>query len=1170
MPQRTIFQAIARTYAFLGLPTPIAIRMDGHYGSPFCPTPVSFKAALSGLRNSALELAATLASPHPYPEYLALVKRKVIVDAAAAVLLTAHRGIMIHRWTFAAVYSSEQAIHIFDKETMASTVRIFPRTKAVKELLAAHRRDLLVMANQIRPHTEKTADRILGIAELKRPLAPAFFYPVPSKESASRINLRAVTSDEIAEELIRYGLARNAGRHFLLSYLVRWNVPAPLIRMASGHSRRAGQPFHPAAGIAPMAAIAMLRPVLDRLQHFASLDPWPSLGTQEVRGNRLTITPQERSVFNDNAIEAFIKRDKHLLGKRAEPFHPQSIAYLAFTTYLRSKLLNGAKGLAPWGAVLLSLCIVDGIASPTQLEHAWGAAAKKDGLYPIGRTFLVVFHTERGYVVPLPLQPLTSIYVDDARRAKSVRFNTALGELIDWLRDVDRSVNWNKDPSRALAELCGVAYSAATLEVPPWIQTAQNSGLDAATLSIGSIARLLHGRPLIWTRRLPKPRRRQPSMDRSKSTISHLCRIVNHWGDSTKPFGEEHERHKRLGEELYSWRESTPMPTPGADGLEVYISAESINKGALGLVLEISSLATYLSSFRDFLEKHEYEHFLEWEEGRWLEGDKHVTTNLAGDHFIRARSIFRRFARFWHSRGAMVPDEVLEYRESDSSSVPAVRASSSFISARDVSQLLAYIAGEFDAGLLLSDQAIAHTSLAAAVPMRSGEFGPIQLADLDAELQTLSITSHGFSNLKSKEVSRRAVSISKELTTRFELLRNRIADADNDSHEFFRLPMTGQERMHLERIEAAISDGLKIVTGDNDARQHSLRGSAESYLVCPDFDDVFNRLIHNECPLTPEECFDYGSWWRVVSAASMAGHHPLTAIKFYLAVWPVMAYHIRRQNSLGWRPSAGLQNRIKGLSLVNLKQLIARMSRNPQAGRDIWSVLLERLDFVSGRRLESLLAKDSGTGDNETTTADNGIPPPRNVETDLWYIACRIGNLTSNQSLDATGIDIAGAKRLDQVISHHLIMADNYNPTVQRALRGSDGSTMTAALATCMSVDDLREARTWLTPATRLGVTLPDAVVGAIQKVLTILPKHLTVSVMPEHDHEAVSIANQAAILDPDIVVKAPATSPKHRFRLQVLPRDSNRRGPRAQGDTTALFFIVANARMLQIMEDIQ
>lgn len=82
------------------------------------------------------------------------------------------------------------------------------------------------------------------------------------------------------------------------------------------------------------------------------------------------------------------------------------------------------------------------------------------------------------------------------------------------------------------------------------------------------------------------------------------------------------------------------------------------------------------------------------------------------------------------------------------------------------------------------------------------------------------------------------------------------------------------------------------VTGEELVTRHSLRGAAESRMV---WSEQAILSIKNSTPpprttLAPEVL-----WNRVALPAMHAGHHPLSAIKYYLSMWPVFFYAINYQ-----------------------------------------------------------------------------------------------------------------------------------------------------------------------------------------------------------------------------------------------------------------------------------
>lgn len=1164
--EKHIENAIRKTFRFLCFDDPVPLTQPGFVGSPLCPTPASVKAAMTALCDASSTSVDMVTPRTTWSSFVEWFNKKVVADAATLVLLSAHRGVMLHRWTCAALYASSEALLAHDKETSVSTVRLLPKTWPMQQLLEAHRRDLMSAAKRLERICPATAARIERIARLQEPSAPAFFFLKVSKSSRRRIKLRPVQSKHVGAVLAQFGLARNAGRHYALSQLVARNVPAPLIRVISGHSRASSQPFHSAAGIAPLQAVSKLRPALEEVQKYFTQSPWPSFRAQSVPHQVMTIRPRHVSKFLDTSVEAFRRRDERLLGRRVEPFHLQSLTYYAFANHVRAQLLAGAKGLSPWAAVLVALCMIDGIASVQQLESAWSAVARK-ALYPIGKTCLVVYSTATGRLVAMPMQPVTTICIAAALHDESIAYSEAVAETAAWLTRLAPEVKWSEDPAILVGEICGVVDSAATLELPPWIRTAQCSTLDTAAISVESIARIIFGRPALWMGTLPRARRRKVSNNRSTNSIDHVCKeILNPAGDIQNRLGEEAARRTWLREQLEAWREKAPMPTPGADGLATYLDAERINDGWLGRRLEMSSLATYVSTYRVALELVEHEHPLEYDEEQWREA-LHITIDRQeGKELERRRTIFRRFARFWLARGASVPEDVIGFTPGEQTDSPPNRASSIFLSRRQTNDFREYVAGEFEAGSLLHAKAMRYVDLAIALPLRAGEFGPIRLADFNEESNTLAITTSGYSHLKSSP-ARRAQPLDDCLSDDLTALRDRIQDASPESFQFFLSPTPGQEWAELEAIVATIADGLVLVTGEAGVRQHSLRGTAECYLVCPQFDEIVRALLKNRVFNGRLAASVFDEWWCVSRASSIAGHHPLSAIQFYLSVWPVLAYNHRRHLYSKWRPGAGFERLIREMTADNLRQLVSRESREPTAQQDIWSLLLGRIS-LAGEDLAALLMPPCELSVKKVGATDPDTQQNSMIGAKVCFVACRMASLTFNAAVDVSGISVREGESLESLLSFSLMPKVNPSVSVHSALIGQEGAALANAFAHCDDLAKLQAIRQSVDAAKRAQPTPLNELIVAAKQLCALLPPHLTVSILPEHDHPMRELQLAATNLQRDVVVKPASKRLTERYRFQIVPRDPHKRGARSQGDATALFRLILDARILLFISE--
>jgi hypothetical protein len=351
-------------------------------------------------------------------------------------------------------------------------------------------------------------------------------------------------------------------------------------------------------------------------------------------------------------IEAFCN-GQQLTERRAESFVEHTLAFMAIAVRLRGELLRGAPGLAPWTAVLACLCLVDGINVPIALQSAWRAAFEGN-LFRARHSMILEFRSAHDRIVAVPLLPLTSIYLVEAQGSAPVSFDAAADELTAWLGMRIPRHSWSTSSLEALGELCDVSRSAASVEVPPVLSFEPLSVLDAGTISLTSIARLLFRRPAIT---LPRPvgwRHRTAGRNRHYGSAQQVFKILNRFAGPAKQ-GEDASRKTKLVSDLDDWSRDAWLPAPEAEGYAQYFRAEALNAGALGYPLELSSLSTYASETRSQIGVLAGLHPLEFEPDQWSDMlDAYIRDHQEND-LSRALSIIRRYARYWRSMGAAVP-----------------------------------------------------------------------------------------------------------------------------------------------------------------------------------------------------------------------------------------------------------------------------------------------------------------------------------------------------------------------------------------------------------------------------------------------------------------------------------------------------------------------------------
>jgi hypothetical protein len=1152
---RSIHRALRLTYDFLGLGQPAPMSGSQWIGSPLAPTPQAYSRALHALHRRYCECIAAV-SPRMAPDrFIELFNRSAACAAAAFVMMAAHRGSTLPRLNWGGLYADPDCLQFCDKVTKTTTDRIQPKTDRIRTLLDAVRRNIRSAANRFRSADPAFADLLDEIVDLRHARRPVFFLIARTAASSSRFVLRPIVTADIAALLDEQGISTNGGRHFLISQLIARRAPALLVRMLSGHSRSGGQPFVPWSGVAPLEAGAALRPILDRIQKNLPSE-WPAMSSAPMPATGLVATRRPKHSISNDMIDAFCNR-RQLTERRAESFSEHTLAFRAIAVRLRSELLRGAPELAPWPAVLLCLCIVDGITVLVALRAAWQAVVDRN-FRGARQALILEFRSAHDRAVSMPLLPLTKLYMAEALASAIASFDSAAAELAAWLASRIPSHRWSMNATEALVALCDVGQSAATVECPPILCFAPLSALDAATLSHTSIARHVFQRAAITLSRPIGLVHRTAGRDRHYGSAQRVLSILNKFADSSK-HGEEASRKSKFIRALEDWRREAWLPAPEAEGYVEYLLAEAQNSGDLGEPLRLSSLSTYVSETRAQIEKLPGLHPLDFEPDQWLEMLEAFIRDHEGSDLSRALSIIRRYARYWRSKGAAVPHGFfVGEHASEKPAHPPLRAAESFLPLHQRDLLVQAVKDRFEPGSLLQEQGALLAELLLAFPLRRNEPVFIRHCDFNPSTGILAIAPSGFAHLKGSGANRsRAIALGEALIAQLHALRERISAADHRRQYFF-LDADNASRQGVDEVLAALSDLLRRLTGEASMRIHSLRGSAECYLAYPDLDALVAAMAANKAP-GPDPLPIAERLTRMTRAAFEAGHHPLTAMQHYFSPWPILAHGYRRRLHATWHPSGLLADRMPGISREALRQMISRHSKT---GDDIWDSLGNlAADRICAESLQDCLVADPAP-------PRQGAGPQLVAEDSLAdvtrYVALRLIGCPTVKAIDVAGVSPRYAAQFNAFLSSVPPMAIPRLSDDAAAMLGSDfGSAVANRLASQSDTKWLLAVVESLRETERSAPTPVADIVLAATRLSDCLPGSHTVALLPEEasDVDVIAIQTRAAVQT--ILVKPASRKAKRRFRLLVTPLRV--RSARSAGECTGVVHVLLLARLAAI-----
>lgn len=1151
-----IAKAVGDAFDYLGFGECVTTPDPRHVGSPYCPKPETIRNALQQIREEMSSIVGRVTPRMLIFNFIKDFNRLSELSAQAFVILSAHRGSKMERINFTSLYSSPEYFQLNDKLTRNNSTRLIPKTSYLKSLLDGHLAAIRSLAKRLAKDYPAAAARINRIASFEKPFAPAFF----TVEVESSAILHSVKLEWQSIHGGDSGIAKNGGRHFIVSELVKRGVFSPLIRVITGHAREAAATFHAAAGVSPAEALESLRPLLEDVYAEVAPANWPSIKQPSCNFPLVTIVPKvrPRGIASEVVVDDDFDPPPSF---PKEPFHSQTLAFYSHGKYLVTELLSGAPGLSPWAVVFNSLILVESLWQPSRIASAWASISKKD-VWRLGNTLTLRIERENQQPINLPLHPITTMMINAAWGSQIPNYLECVVQTSSWVSSLTPHTKWASEPDIFMRQYADIAHTHHVIRLPPWLITAGKTEIEAAALSLSSIARIAYGRPTLSEAAEQKAPRR-PANVNNHDLLSQIISIVNHMGDNSKRHGEDGARKTELAKRLRAWKASCGVAVGIAIDVSDWIIAECGKRKSEKSHLEVSSIATYLSRLRPFLGKVDLnEGLADLEGSQWQEGRRLVLGDLTGDSQKQASSIFRHFARFWRDRGCIaISHDLLWDPQNEERIGRCHNASSTYVTTQEAEAIVESVTRSFDAGSLDAARAARYAQLATCLPFRSAEVGLIHFRHVLHDLDVVEITSSGRSHLKNPESSRRRIPVPHSISEALASLKTRIHSADPTSRGYFLSTDPDSDQKHITDIKNAMQYALRSITGEELVKQHSLRGSAECRMVWPEFEKAI-LSIKNGTPPPRSTLASELLWNRVALAAMYAGHHPLSAIKYYLSMWPIF---LHAANYPFAKPRSGFTRFLPGIKEDHLRQIISRAAKNHETTKekDIWQELLSRSHFSSEIRLIEALLQP--TPRSQTSVAPNELRPA-NLALQISYVALRFNGYPSESSADIFGLSASDSRRLDQLIPE-ILSTDSNEPRISLKFARAECPEMSSAIAECCDLDRLRIALRATSSDKRNSTSPLTQIVEAARILLSLIPSCLTLTILPEVDHEIAQLRSALFNLDNGIEIKPTSLVRTMRYRLQVLPRKESRRGPRPQGQYTRLFQALLRSQILLLSQ---
>ncbi len=885
--ESVLFDALDKTYAFLGLGTTARPESAGYIGSPLRPRDDVIVDAWRQQLEESERLKRLITPRMSIRDFIAIHNQLSFYHLGAVAFLSGHRGTRLERMTFPMLFSSREFLGISDKEsTEYSAYRILPRFQSLDAILEAHRSLLCSLATRIDRHDRKLAKRLADISLGKRKNCPLFFI---LREKGKTWELMPVRTAHLADYfLTNFGAARNFARHFWLSKLIEIGATRMLPRFFLGHARRGTEPHGAAGGVSVRTACKAIGPMLSSTADSFGFRDLAPVRTGSNQSDRMpfrfphTLANLESNLVKDYIASVDVPGHKASVIAEPCPFDRMTLAGHAAISHLRRRFAVDTASLTPWSRLLVALIVFDGVSDSQLVEAAWIPISER--LVRVGQTPTLELSLPSG-MRPLLLQTPTAVCLNQAIAQPPISFTEACRAVSGWAEGI-AGFSFSA-PTNAISFLCSLMARWMRIEISPWLMTASSLEFSAACISTRSLARSAYGRPALPCADEPEP----PLSGRSARTsleteISDLAKVVNDIADTKKKYGENRKRLRLLCEALVAHvREASLSP------LVLDIAAWLTHEVTTEHPMEVSSIASYFSKLKDGLIELDQEiSFEDLDPDDWLEFRELIETGHDGEQLKQRQSILRRFSAYWRSRGCAVPGAI--FAAADGAAAEIAHASAIYVSRRDVERVATLIGHHFSSQPLLRKKAEVKLSLCSHAPFRSGEVSRVRSVDVSSALPAVFITSSGFSHLKNQRHSRGSVQLG---DTQHQNLLSLYGMADQLSTQrsgyIWLLDDPGRRFSDVAELDDALARSLRLATGETRARIHSLRGCAVARNVTPLADDVLISLSEGALLWLPTPSVDDHEWLKISIAARQARHsHPLTTLRYYCATWPVQLF----------------------------------------------------------------------------------------------------------------------------------------------------------------------------------------------------------------------------------------------------------------------------------------
>ena len=1175
-----LLRAIEQGNEFLELGPTVQLRDRRWLGSPFRPRSEVITSSWTRMVEESERLKRAASSRCGLSDFLAAFNRLAELNLVATTFLMAHRGTRLPRLNFTALYHCSLMVLASDKEISSfAAYRPVPRHPLLASILDGHLENIKALVHRLDSHDRKLAKQLRRLCEGLRPFCPVFFTIQMKGDRLRPRTLRTADLSQTTRDV--FTAAKNFGRHFWLSRFVELGVLRNLPRVLLGHSRKDMTPHGVAMAVAPRVACDLVSVSINQIVDDLALKPLAALRQISPSRPALTLPTLRRIGFLGNAIvDEFLKsqrlyRYKERIIAESPPVDRFSMLGFGFIESLRRRLADGVGLPDEWACFLMSLVMYGGQFSPLGLRAIWMAIGEKR-LHRLGNVPVVEADFPEA-CVPLPLPAPVTLFLNKALYTVQPTFGIALSNLAKWLVSAFPGCYWPSEPKDGLSMLGALTQRWLRLELSPHVFTCSDPAFGAAAVSLSSIARTSFNRPRIWT---DEDWARQSNRGKRIGTLAEeiggLYDLVALASDTNQRKGENQRRRSLIRENLLNYLQEHGSQSALSESIWNWLFWEVTHCGDSARILDVASLASYLSKLQDALLKLDADTGIdELEPEEWMNFLADVEHDFTGDNLQQRRSIARRFARYWRLSGAAVPQSI--FADPDQEHVDGqyvVRSSSVHISQSEGNVIGSILQNRFEAGSILQQKALAKLAMTEGGPFRTSEASRIGRKDIDEEFSAVLVRTSGFSHLKNK-ASRRSITLPEAAHKRVVALRDRVTAIVG--HDEFIFLLDGDEERHRDvvAIDCALSESLVLATGEPNARKHCLRGSAANRSIFAEFEELLAALGDGRSfPCREIDATDE-TWLRTATTAGQCGHSGvLSTLLYYFAGWPWALYFQMTASLDRCSPGDHLSAYADGWKPAALRKALSRFRADEKnsstCGWEIFKGQLEAIDSLPS--VELLLSP-----------APIIVPPLEDRDAgqvaglatkQAHYLALRMAGLNPSLSLDESRIPQAFVGPLEKSLNSYmpdgaktLQLEPHQMSPLRNALASGRGLEMLAMMSRWSNASEL---------ATVVAATSPTgwspkpnevhAVPAVAATIVKLLPKTLTATVLPSRAEGNNTLSFVLARIDSDIVVKPSSKRLLRGYRIGVTCRDKAQRGPRPDGEFSRLFHLLCHARMATLL----